>query len=75
MVERGVFPGEEHPTFGFHDCIVQQGLLPGVEQGERPAREFIVMPHLRRPRFELGDGLGVDGGEILECLVDAIVAR
>src|SRR3972149_700928 len=48
----GVFAREVNAPFRRDDVLVQQGLLARVEQGERAAGEFVVMPHLRCSAFE-----------------------
>ena len=61
------------PTFGRDDLVVEQSLLAGVEERECPAREFVVVPHLRGARLERSADLGVDLLDILQSLDDAVL--
>ena len=73
MIKRGVFAREMDASLGFHDLIVEQGLLTRVKEGERAARVGIVMPHVRGACFELLPDLWVDKGYIFNRLLDPLM--
>ena len=73
--ERRVLAGEVDSSFGRDDPVVQQRLLLRVEEGERPARELVVVPHLRSADLELVGRLGMDPRDVLERLHDAVLGR
>ena len=73
MVKRGMFSREMDASLGFHDLIMEQGLLTRVKEGERAARVGIVMPHVRGARFELLPDLWMDDGYIFDRLLDPLM--
>ena len=51
--EGGVLAGKVDAALGRDDVAVQLRLLAGVEEREGAPGELVVVPHLRRPHFEL----------------------
>lgn len=73
MVKRGMFAREIDATFGTYDFVVEQGLLARVEESERAARKFIVVPHPGCADLEFFQHLRMDLCDVLQGLKDPVV--
>lgn len=53
MSQRGMLAGEMDAALRGDNGFVQEGILTRAEQGECPAGEFVIVPHLGSAGFEL----------------------